>query len=302
MTVPRERRNRRPPRRGYVLLLVLFVMALAATAMAGVCRMSLEKTMQASRAQADLQRRWSVISCRSVLLPKAPAIIGRSKQRTSQVAREVRLNGQPLTLIFGDEQAKANVNLLYAQGGLSGAEREVRSLVEASSSPVMVQLRPLPGRGKTFGTPDAKEDDPLAFETLAQVFGPQGAPQSLLIADRPNSAPVAAELTCWGDGSLNLRRASPDAVRAVLSRRLAGGEITRLLELRANNPEIESNDLLDAVGLSEARREAVEDLLSGESSCYSLWIVSATGTRSWYDLAVSDGGGGGVNDAMLFEW
>src|SRR3954464_12541558 len=128
MSLPHLHRPHRRPRHGYALLLVLFVMALAATAMAAVCRMSLEKTMQASRAEGDLQRRWAVITCRSVLLPKAEAIIARSKEPASQVAREVRLNGQPLTLIFSDEQAKANVNLLYAQGGLSGAEREVRAI------------------------------------------------------------------------------------------------------------------------------------------------------------------------------
>src|SRR5437660_206248 len=134
--VQRDRRERRGRRRGYALLLVLFVMALAATAMAAVCRLSLEQTTQASRAEADLQRRWAVITCRAVLLPKAEAIIAKSKEPMSQVAREIRLNGQPLTLVFGDEQAKANLNLLYAQGGLSGAEREVRAMVEASGTPL----------------------------------------------------------------------------------------------------------------------------------------------------------------------
>jgi type II secretory pathway component PulK len=302
MTPPHLRIDRRRPRHAYALLLVLFVIALAATAMAAVCRMSLEKSMQASRAQADLQRRWALLTCRSVLLPKAEAIIARSKASTSQVAREIHLNGQPLTLIFGDEQAKANVNLLYAQGGLSGAEREVRAVVEASNASMAVELRPIPGRGKSFGTSDASDDDPPAFEGFAQVFAAQQAmPASLLTAGRGTAPPVAALLTCWGDGSLNLRRASADAVRAVLSRRLAAGEITRLLDLRAKNPDLESSDLLDALALSEPRREAVEDLLTSESSCHSLWIVSATGTRYWYDLAVSDGGGG-VNDALLLGW
>lgn len=303
MRLPHAQRERQRRRRGgYALLLVLFVMALAATAMAAVCRMSLEQTMQASRAEGDLQRRWAVITCRAVLLPKAEAIIAHSKEPTSQVAREIRLNGQPLTLVFGDEQAKANVNLLYAQGGLSGAEREVRSMVEACGTAVTVELRPIAGRGKTFGTADAKDDDPLAFEGFDQVFARQATPASLLSAERGGAAaPVAAGLTCWGDGSLNLRRASADAVRAVLSRRLAAGEITRLLDLRGKNPEVESSDLLDALGLSELRRDAVEDLLTTESSCHSLWIVSASGTRYWYDLAVSDGGGG-VNDALLFGW
>jgi type II secretory pathway component PulK len=283
-------------RRGYVLLLVLFVVALAATAMASVCRMSLEKAVHAGRTEADLRRRWAVISCRAVLLPKAEAIIAKSKEPGGQVQREVQLNGRPLTLVFADEQAKANVNLLYAQGGLSGAEREVRAIVAAAGAPVTVELRPIPGRGKLFGTADAKDDDPPAFESFGQVFS-RAEPRTLLAA-RGAAPPVVAALTCWGDGSLNLRRASAEAVRAVLSRRLAAGEITRLLEMRGKNANMESSDLLDALGLSEARRDAVDDLLAGESACHSLWIVSATGERSWYDLAISDGGDG----AMLFSW
>ena len=107
------------------------------------------------------------VNNRSILIPSDSAILRlstaaricapifvRSKQPGAQVGREVRLNGQPLTLVFADEQAKANVNLLYAQGGLSGAEREVRSIVEAAAAPVTVELRPIPGRGKSFGTAD----------------------------------------------------------------------------------------------------------------------------------------------------
>jgi hypothetical protein len=63
--------------------------------------------------------------------------------------------------------------------------------------------------------------------------------------------PAIAGLTCWGDGSLNLRRASAEAVRAVLSRQLAAGEITRLLEMRAKNPDLDDSELLDALNLSE---------------------------------------------------
>src|SRR5438132_1522253 len=108
------------PRRGYVLLLVLFVIALAATAMAAVCRMSLAKSLHASRAAADLQRRWAVLTTRSVLLPQAEAILAKPGEPVSEVRREIQLGGQSFTLIFGDEQAKANVNLLYAQSGLAG--------------------------------------------------------------------------------------------------------------------------------------------------------------------------------------
>src|SRR5438874_7893283 len=214
--------SKRARRCGYVLLLVLFVVALAAAAMAGVCRMSLEKAVHASRAEAELHRRWAVITCRSVLLNKAEAVLSKTNQSASEVRRDIQLAGLRYRLIFGDEQAKANVNLLYAQSGLAGTEREVRSIVQASGAAIPVEVRPIPGRGKSFGSPDADENEPLAFEGFGQVFG-RTQPQ-VLVAGRGASPSAVAGVTCWGDGSLNLRRASDEAVRAVLGRHLPAGE------------------------------------------------------------------------------
>src|SRR3954469_11264965 len=105
----------RPRRRGYALLMVLLVLALAAAALAGVCRLSLEKAVRASRAAEDLQRRWGVITCRSVLLPRAEDVLSAAQADgpTAETRREIRLGDLSFTLVFGDEQAKANVNLLY---------------------------------------------------------------------------------------------------------------------------------------------------------------------------------------------
>ena len=283
-------------RRGYVLLLVLFVLALAAVAMAAVARLSLERSLQASRAEADLQRRWAIISCRAVLLPKADAALSSSGEPVSEVRRELRLGNQAFTLIFGDEQAKANVNLLYAQSGLAGAERQVRSIVEAAGGGVPVELRPVPGRGKAFGTPDA-EDEPPAFETFGQVFA-RSSPEALTTA-LGRGKPISAGLTCWGDGTLNLRKASNEAVRAACGRHLTGSEITKLLAGRAKNPDLGTSELLDELKLSEARRTKLEDLLVDESSCHSLWIISRSGERRWYDLAIS---GDGAADVVTFRW
>jgi hypothetical protein len=278
--------HRRRP--GYVLLLVLFVLALASAAMATVCRLSLERGVQASRAASDLQRRWAVITARSVLMPKSQALLDRAPDDAPDVRRTLRLGGQAFTLVFADEQAKANVNLLYAQGKLAGAEREVRHLLADLRGDLTVSLRPLP-------TPKVREDEDelfMAFESFDQVFG-RVSPQRLVGTPSP-----VASLTCWGDGTLHLRRASPQAVRAVLAPHLPAAQIAQFLDLRAKNPTLPSGDLLDLLDLPDARREVVEERLTDQSSCRSLWIISDSGDRTWYDLAVSRGEG----DVTLFSW
>ena len=275
-------------RQGYVLLLVLFVLAIASAAMATVCRLSLERGVQANRAAGDLQRRWAVITARSVLLPKAQALVERAPDTAPDVRRTLRLGGQSFTLVFADEQAKANVNLLYAQGKLTGAEREVRNLLADNRGEMLVRLTPLPA-------PKLRADEDelfMAFESFDQVFG-RVSPQRLVGTPSPVSS-----LTCWGDGTLNLRRASPQAVRAVLAPHMPAAEIAQLLELRAKNPTLQSGDLLDLLDLSDARREVIDERLTDQSSCRSLWIISDSGDRRWYDLAVSRGEG----DVTLFSW
>lgn len=141
----RQRRTYR--RRGYVLLIVLMVLAIAGAVLAGVCRMSLERALFAERAQADLQRRWGVLTCRTVLLPKAEAALSSSGSHASEVRGNLHLGGQAFSLVFGDEQAKANVNMLYRDGGLAGSESRVREIAALSN------VRTSCGRCRTARTP-----------------------------------------------------------------------------------------------------------------------------------------------------
>ena len=53
-------------------------------------------------------------------------------------------------------------------------------------------------------------------------FGGTGAPQCGQVA--------ASVLTCWGDGSLNFRRASDEAVRAVVGRHATAAQANRLIQ------------------------------------------------------------------------
>lgn len=286
-------------RRGYVLVLVLFVIALAAAALAGVSRMSMARSMEASRAEADLQRRWAVVSCRSVLLPKAEAVLVKAGAQGSSVRRDLVLNGERITLIFGDEQAKANVNYLYAEQDLAGADRAVRGLVQSTGGILSVELRPIPGRrGAKDSIADQDPDQPPAFESFGQVF--RNAPPSLLTSARGAGATqaVADLLTCWGDGSLNLRRAPAEAVRTVCAAHLPAGQISRLLDVRAKNPDLDASAILDQFELSERTRETLDDLLIDDSSCHSLWIITHTRNRNWYDLAIS----GGTGDNVQLTW
>jgi hypothetical protein len=295
-TQPRFRRRR--GRRGYILVMVLVVLAIAAAALAGICRMSLERAVQASRAEEDLQRRWAVLTCRSVLLPKAEAVLVSAAEPAPEVRREVRLGRQSFTLVFGDEQAKANVNRLYRTGGLAEAERGVRTLA-ARTDGVAVELRPLPVPPRSKD--DDADDPPPAFESFGQVF--LHPPPAALIERPAAGLPPAAVLTCWGDGSIHFRRASSEALREVCARHANGAQVGRLLQIRSKRPDIEASEALDQLTLTDRAREALDDLLVDESACHSLWIISRSERRTWYDLAVEDASAADEGHrVMVFSW
>ena len=308
---PRHRQRRRPPRRGYVLPLTLLLLAVAAAALAGVCRASFEKAVQAAGAREDLQRRWAVTSCRAALLPKAARVL-ESARAASEPSPEVRLHltlgGSPVELVFGDEQAKANVDVLYRSGGRAGAERAVRELTAAGGAEVRVRLAPaapLPSAGEdAVERPEDSEEVPRHFESWSQVLG--DTPPAALIAPRgATGSSAVAELTCWGDGTLNYRTASAAALRHACPKSLGGAGAARLVALRTKEPDLELWEALERLELSEEQLGEAEERLTEESSCYSLWIVARAGRRTWYDLSIADGSSGddeGGAAAATFAW
>ena len=279
--------------------MTLLLLAIAATTLAGVVRASLRRAVRASAAQEELQRRWAVTSCRTVLLPKAERALARPKVESAEVRRQIRLGGQAVTLVFGDEQAKPNVNVLYRQRGLADAERAVRALSQGTGNSLAVELRPLPADPRGRARADSDEGGP-PFEGFSQIFG--ATPPRQLLARRGSRPSVASAVTCWGDGTLHFRRASRDALQQACRPYLGAGDVGRLLAVRQRRPDADAGEALDRLKLTEARREALEELLVDESSCHSLWVVVDTGGRVSYDLFVSDDTVAGAAGTVRFSW
>src|SRR5437763_1563779 len=117
-------------RRGYVLVVTLGLLVLAASLMVGVSRAAFRRVVEARLAQDELQRRWGVSSCRAAVLPYAEQIlITQESQRRRAVPiyrTRVELGSQTFELVLSDEQAKANVNALLGEAGASRAENRIR--------------------------------------------------------------------------------------------------------------------------------------------------------------------------------
>ena len=282
--------------RGYVLILTLGLLALAATLLVGVARASLRHAVAAREAVDALQRRIGVRSCQSVVLPHAGDILIRQEQwRKAPVAvvrRSVNLGEQRFDLVVADEQAKANVNALIERSP-DGAASRLRELLEPTGVARAVRLRqaPLGSFGDVF--------DGVPVETLAGGRG--GRPAALDL------------VTCWGNGSINAGRAPESVLRIASNPALGQNEVAQLLQLRQNRFKgVSAGDLSVPVGpveritklfsQSNAPGSRTSGGLTVGSSCFSLWVIVRDGRRAWEYFAVRDESDPQRVQARSFVW
>lgn len=284
----------RATRRGYALLLTLLLLALVATGLAGVTRLGLRRAAAAGEAVETLQRRWTLLSASATLLPLAEDVLkqngARSKRLDSMAAVSLVLGGQPIDLVLSDEQAKVNANTMLDRLGLPDAERFVRMLVRGNGAVAQVRLSPLQA---SEGPGGAGAPERL-FRTLDQVF-PSDDPSEWLASRSP-----IAQVTCWGDGKLNVRRASREALRALCTPELDLRQIELLLSLRQQSPEQSIDQLLSALQPTEEQAAAARAMLTDKSVCHSLWVTVRGSRRRWDQLFVADGVAGPAN--LTFSW
>lgn len=283
-------------RRGYALVLTLMLLVIVVTSAASLCRVSLRAALRARDAQDDLRQRWGALSARAALLPKAEQILSRQQAPAPSATLHVRLNGSTWRFVIGDEQAKANINLLYRRRGIAQTEIAARALISQTQQPVRVELRPMAGRAA-----DDADEPPPAFLAIDQALAARPAE---LLARRGQQLAPADVLTCFGDGSLNVRRAPRGALDQMCRPHLSSAQITRLLAWRTEPSDVQDDlwDELDRMGLSPAAQDALEDLVTDRSTCHSLWIVAPRSRGERFTFAVAGAEFSDTPDVITYEW
>ncbi len=300
---------------GFALLLTLMLVLIAGAALTGLARRSILRAVASEEAVGELQRRWAVTSCRATFLGHVEKLLDAAEKgprpgggtggpnptgyaRPPMPALHVscRLAGTDYELVFTDEQAKVNVNELLDARGLADAQRIARSVVRQSAAGVArrVSLRPrVAGSASDDGGSDRPE-----VAAYGQVFE-DVSPGELL--GGPGRAGAASALTCWGDGRVSFRRASPAVFRAACERALGGQMTAALLEARRRNPYASLRSVMSRLrGLGAGQKDRIAEHVTDRSRCHGLWVVARGRRRAWYTLAVSVSGGTG--ESRMFTW
>jgi hypothetical protein len=291
--------------RGYVLLIVLLLLTLAAVSLAGVCRLTLRRSAAATAALADLQHRWGSVSAQYTLLSDAENVLERAEVAEGP-------GGPPVATLHGsfdlgrvrfdvdlcDDQARANVNGLLAWRGRAAAEALIRDLARAGGGHLVPHLpasATAAARGPLHSistTPDADAplDEPATdrvppvFGSLTEVFPGAGW-------DDLQPSALGAALTCYGDGKVNLRRATVPVLSAACAPLLSAAQIGALSRAgRFAGNTLDVGNALSAVGADAATVLTLQGRLSDGSYTQSVWITAHDGGRTWRTWAVRDGG------------
>ncbi len=299
-------RSHHQPRCGYLLLTVMVTIVIAGMFLAALARQSMLLATEAIERQQDLQLRWGMESGQRALLPAAGTIF-RDQQEAAKRrrARSRRAGNQtrsplPATIrlalplgklrfefLIADEDAKLNLNTVYHYQGQARAEQVLQESARQSLA-VPTKLLPEVESLRLARRPPDEEDDegrPAAFRSFGQLFDLE----RMSVGSANNLLPVLArEVTCWGNGRLNLVRATDDTIRQIGSLAIPRGKIQQLIREYRKAPDTNLERLVDQLAFDPLDRFRIQDLLTEQSSCYSLWVTASCRSRLWRQLSISE--------------
>jgi type II secretory pathway component PulK len=285
---------------GFALLLTLVLVLLAGVALAGLARRSSVRALESRDALEQLQRRWTVRTCRTTLLPRAELILDRAERGISAEGKNgneyrndpmptyvvsCELSGMPVELRVTDEQARLNVNQILAEGDRGEAQSRLKALLremDARAKAVnAVHLRPLVVGDDTPS--QAVEQALLPLGGYSQIFEQVG-PEQLL--GENGSFAIHDAVTCWGDGRVSIRRAPDAVVRAVCEPSLGPHVVARVLSARERNPYLTLKSIRPNMDLKVKDAEILNRYLTDQSTCHGLWVTIEGRSRAWHALSV----------------
>ena len=286
-------RRERPQPRGYVLVTVLVLVLIAGLAAAAAVRHSMDESLSAQASLRDVQYRWGALTLERALLPSAGRLIEAYEEelRRPVAARtfHVALGQLEFEVRLEDEQAKVNAGRLLGDvADLPAAERKLRELLSGTDAAGRVRVR--------GATPDAELP---RLGSYAQIVEQCGA-RELFRQNDVRGDGLADRLTCWGDGRLNVYRASPASLRWALSPAVDLARVQELAALRDQVPRLGLSQMLDRLELTDAQRHHADGALTERSRCHSVWTVARSRGFARFRLSIADASGSA--GTCTWEW
>jgi type II secretory pathway pseudopilin PulG len=304
------RSSRAVPPKGFVLLMVMIAILVVGLSLTVTAQRSLLSHRTAVETQRSLQTRWGMASCQKTMMPAAGGLMdasertarrqrGKQEAPPSTIQGHVILGGQSFDLLIGDEDAKANVNTIFDVGGRPACEqtisrlvgplesRSIRLLPARASQSLDRKARTTSASSRNASAANEPEDafhQPPAFRSWGEVF--DLAALQYLAGDDRHLASMTRRIALRSSGKLNVFRAQDETVLAVCQTILQDGLARRVLEKIRETTLRQIDLILDQTVTNTEDRRSVSQLLSANSTSYSLWIEAVSRTSRHQRLVI----------------
>jgi hypothetical protein len=109
-------------------------------------------------------------------------------------------------------------------------------------------------------------------------------------------------ITCWGAGRLNLRRAPEQTVVEVCRPVVSDGVTRRMLRSLREDPLRRLDRVVEQLGIDPDEQALLKGLVTEQSSCFSLWISVSSEHARWQQLSVAKRDADGVVRTSTFQF
>ena len=288
------------PRRGYVLLVVIAVSLVTVTVLSKLATSALQKTLEAADAEVSLQKRWGTFTLERAVISGAQKRFEFEEERARQrgtlpppttIRDAITMGGVTYDLLLGDEDAKLNLNTVYHHAGREKTQSAIESVLGVGGR---ASIRLIPAvkpqslsREQVQSTRDNEAEEtippppPKAFRSWGEVFDLNRLQQQTGPKALPNAT---VGLTCWGNGQLNLTRATDPAILAVIDTVMQDAGAKRILKRFRQNPTIPTEVLILTEVSNRRNQEQLKALLSESSNNFSVWINASTKMGKDYQI------------------
>lgn len=271
-------------RRGFLLILVVVMIAICVMIMSRIASSSLRQAALANEEEREMRNRWASISLgrfgmqHAVRIPVQP--YGHSKHEAPQsTLLKVHLANKNWRLHVANEAGKVPVARLAARYDETVCNQIVDSLIAHSKYPVDIELR-FPQRGARIADPNHPISTAASYRWEHWLHRWESTETVVHATEK---------LTLWGNGKINLRQASPETVD-VMWRQLFGRSAPRNLALVLNHPDSSNiEQVISAIALRESQAQTARDWFTLRGECYSSWVFCEDDRRFRTSLFVQWG-------------
>ena len=261
--------NKRPLRRGVILVFVLAILAICGAIYSQFASKVIRLNSNAAATERELQSRWASVSLRRALLDNA-ALLLQNESRVSEEAPQLetlasssfllQLNQINYAITVDDESGKLPIAALLKQH----TPEKVRGVI-----------RELAG-GRAILQPILPKD----LTHWPQVF--QNSGNNILHRSLAELHAMTQKMTLWSDGKLNIRSCNDETLDALWRTKFGVSATKDLHTLRHNVAFNNLSSLAAASGLGPSQTEFLMQWAATYSNTYSIWIDAAKQTGSGF--------------------